>query len=131
LDIGFLSAVLQPLSVSFGAFLGEAPLGEALTSFVFSPGLANLAEVSLLSPEALMALQPASFLVATLSFAVTGMGTSSLTFPRIVVDDAFGDKITTSSSEGFITGVPEPASIAMVAAALAAVLSARRLLSSR
>lgn len=130
LDIGFAPAVLQPVDLCFGLFLGDAALGEALTSFAFSPGVANLAEVSLLSPEALMALQPESFMLATLSFKVIQSGTSPLTFSRIVVDDAFGQKLSTSSSGGSITGVPEPAPIAVVAAALAAFLSARRLLGS-
>ena len=56
LDVSFASAILSPTGVTFGSFLGIPGL-EALTDFKFLPGLVDLAEVSLLSPSALDALQ--------------------------------------------------------------------------
>jgi hypothetical protein len=66
---------------------------EALTDFTFMSGAVEFAEVSLLSPAQLDALQPANFSLATITFTALASGTSSLSFLEATVDDAFGNKI--------------------------------------
>lgn len=101
LDVSFDPAVLSPTDVTFGPFLGDPGLFEALTDFNFFPGVVDLAEVSLLSPADLDALQPASFSLAALTFDRIGVGDDRLAFSQVTLDDAFGNKI------------PEPSSLAL------------------
>jgi hypothetical protein len=117
LDVGFNPAVLSPTAVTFGSFLGDPLLFEALTAFDFTtPGVVEFAEVSLLSPSELNARQSSSFLLATLSFVAISNGTSPFTFvgtPR--VDDAFGNKL----------GIPEPATAFLLGVGIIALLIIR------
>jgi len=123
LDVSFDPAILLPIDVTFGSFLGTPGI-DALTDFLLSPGVVDLAEVSLLAPINLDA-HPASFSLATLSFVAVGVGTSPLAFSQIVVDDAFGDKIPTTGVDGSITGIPEPASALLSGAGLLLIALAR------
>lgn len=108
LTVAFDAGVLKPLGVEFGAFLGDASLFEALTGFDPSiPGLIEFAEVSLLAPDALDALQPASFNLATLLFEAIADGTSGFAFfGDRRIDDAFGIKLVV---------IPEPSMIVLLA----------------
>src|SRR5690349_9097493 len=67
-DVTFDPTILSPTNVTFGPFLGNPGLFEALTDFKFLPGVVDFAEASLLSPAQLDTVQPASFSIATLSF---------------------------------------------------------------
>jgi hypothetical protein len=118
LDIGFNTAILAPTAVTFGAFLGDPALFEALTAFDFgTPGRVEFAEVSLLSPSELDALQQSSFSLATLSFSAIANGTSPFFFAgNQIVDDAFGNKLP----------IPEPATVLLLAAGLIALRTIRR-----
>ena len=109
LTVSFNPAILSPTGVTFGLFLGNPGLLEALTGFNFLAGLVEFAEVSLLSPSDLDALQPASFTLATLSFTALASGTTILSFSEIIVDDAFGNKLLP---------VPEPGSLVLMGASL-------------
>lgn len=106
LSVGFDPALLFPSAVSFGPFLGDPLAFEAVTDADLSiPGVVEFAELSLLSPSELDALQPSSFTLATLSFTGVASGTARLSLiepPRI--DDAFGHKIP----------IPEPASLPLL-----------------
>src|SRR6202022_4282685 len=101
LNVGFNPSILIPTAVTFGTFLGDPNLFEALTDFDFgTPGIVEFAEVSLLSPSELDALQQSSFSLAALSFSAIGNGTSPFMFlGNRRVDDAFGNKLP----------IPEPA----------------------
>jgi len=117
LSVGFDPAILSPTAVTFGPFLGDESLFEALTAFDFSvPGVVEFAEVSLLTPAELDALQSSGFSLATLSFVATGNGTTSFDFiGDRRIDDAFGNKLI----------VPEPATVFLVAVALVALWGMR------
>jgi hypothetical protein len=121
LTLAFNSLLLAPTMVVFGPFLGDPSVFEALTAFDFStPGAAEFAEVSLLTPDELNALQPATFLLATLSFVGLGNGPIGFSFASVRVDDAFGNKLDIS--------VPEPATILLMGLGFLAmlILAARR-----
>jgi hypothetical protein len=125
LDVSFDPLVLAPISVTFGSFLGDVTLGEALTSFTLSPGVVDLAEVSLLLPVELDALQPASFTLATLAFNTLSTGTSPLTFSQALVDDAFAVRVAADPSNGNVTveatgPVPRPSGLLLLGWGLAA-----------
>jgi hypothetical protein len=121
LTVGFNQALLSPTSVAFGTFLGNPVLLEALTSSVITSSSVNVAEVSLLSPTALDALQPATFSLATLTFSAKASGTAALVFTGGVVDDAFGVKLAE---------IPEPRTLLVVALPVLGLILGRRLLGS-
>jgi hypothetical protein len=126
LDISFDPAILTPTGVTFGSFLGNpGDPAETITDFNFLPGIVDLAELSFLSPAELDGLQPASFSLATLSFDTLAKGTSPLTFSQIIVDDAFGGKLTVDPVGGRIT-VPEPSTLLLLGLGIAAAIASRR-----
>src|SRR5215470_13097156 len=109
LSVGFDRRLLVPIDVSFGSFLGDPSAFEALTDVDFTtPGIANFAEVSLLFPSELDALQPSSFTLATVLFAATARGSSAFGFTSIRVDDAFGGKL-------LLVEAPEPSTLILLA----------------
>jgi hypothetical protein len=118
LTVGFNPNLLMPTGVVFGPFLGNAGLFEALESSTIMSNQVNVAEVSLLPSTSLDTLQPAAFSLATLSFTAKASGTASLGFTAGVVDDAFGNKLTS---------IPEPDTLWVVASAGLALLARRRL----
>lgn len=97
LDVNFDPTIVSPTNIIFGTFLGDMNLLEALTSFGFLPGIVDVAEVSLLSPLELEALQPASFTLATVLFTTVGVGTSPLRFPQVILDDAFAQPLSVAA----------------------------------
>ncbi len=115
LNVGIDSALLSPDSVTFGPFLGS--VDETLTDFSFAtPRVVNFAELSLLSPAELDALQPASFVLATLTFDAVAAGIASFTFVGdLRVDDAFGNKLP----------IPEPPMAYLLGIAIAGFLARR------
>jgi hypothetical protein len=116
LSVSFDPALVLPTDVSFGALLGNpgASPPEALTDFMFSPGVVEFAEVSLLSPTELDVLQTPAFSLATLSFTALGSGTAFFSFSAGVVDDAFGNKLAV---------VSEPSPCLLLATGLLALVS--------
>jgi len=133
LDVTFDPAVLLPTAVDFGLLLGDPDALEALTSSSLSSGLIDLAEVSLLAPSDLDALQPSSFTLATLSFISLAVGTSPLAFTQAFVDDAFAARIALDVTGGTVDvaappggAVPMPASLVLLGAAMAAWLVVTR-----
>lgn len=114
LTVAFDDSVLLPLDVDFGLLLGDPSLFEAIAGFDASAaGLVEFAEVSLLSPDDLDALQPASFRLATLQFLALADGRGAFAFVGdLRVDDPFGIKFD-------VIGEPPAAALALLAAALA------------
>jgi len=87
----------------------------------------DFAEVSLLLPAELDALQPASFDLATLAFDTLAGGISSLTFSQVVLADAFGGTLTASVSSGNINvAVPEPGTLLLLSTGMAGLMLIRR-----
>jgi hypothetical protein len=117
LTAAFDPTLLLPTTVTFGPFLGDPNLGQALTGYQFSASEVEFAEVSLLTPEQLDALQPGMFTLATLSFTALRDGTASFSLVDGVVDDPFGHKL-------FI--VPEPGTVALLASGLLGSYTFRR-----
>jgi hypothetical protein len=115
LSVGFDSTILSPTSVTFGPLLGDPSLLEALTAFdLSSPGIVEFAEVSLLSPSDLDALQSPSFSLATISFTAISEGSSPFFFAgNQIVDDAFGNKLPVST--------PEPDTVLLLGVSLLAL----------
>jgi len=105
--VTFNPAILSPTGITFGPFLGNPSIFEALTAFSFSTGSAEFAEVSLLTPAQLDALQPSSFKLATVSFNALSSGNTALLISQATVDDAFGNKI------------PEPGTLLLLGSGLA------------
>src|ERR1051325_4228483 len=67
LTINFAASLLSAPIISIGTLLG-GPLN-AIQSTAVGSGLVEIAEVSLLNPAALTALQPATFTLATITFS--------------------------------------------------------------
>ena len=121
--VGFDASRIGFASASFGALLGDpSNLLETITDVNATAGLADLAEVSLLSPGALDALQPDAFVLATLTFQSLALGTSSLDLAKVVVSDGFGQPLAIASLSGAeVSAVPEPAAFLALATGLLVV----------
>ena len=136
LDIGFDTGVLSLLGAP--VFGNQLDLGfGSLTDFIPGSGTINLSEVSLaFDPADLDDNQADSFTLATLSFDVIGPGTSLLTLGIIDLGDANGDPLTASIQNASITtpstppgpgnGIPEPATLWLLAFGLAGCLTWRK-----
>lgn len=118
IDIGF-SPILTFQSATFGPFLGVLGTEALFDSLLLSPTVVNLAEVSLLDPASLDALQPATFTLVTASFLATGTGPVAFKYLRGPIDDAFGDLL-------FGSKVPEPSSFLLLASGIVAGIFFRR-----
>jgi hypothetical protein len=105
LTAAFDLTLLLPTTVTFGPFLGDPNLGQAITAFQFSASEVEFTEISLLTPQQLDALQPGQFTLATLSFTALRDGTATFSLVDGVVDDPFGHKLF---------AVPEPGSLLML-----------------
>ncbi len=135
IDIGFDTSALIFTSYSLGNSLGDLGAGEAVD---FSGGdlggTVNLAEVSLLFPFELDALQTDTFTLATLNFDVYMLdpGTSTTVDISTVwaLGDGFGLPLTVDAANSAVirnaAGVPEPSVLALVALGLTGVGFASR-----
>lgn len=83
-------AVALATGVVFGPLLGDPMGGEALTGTALVPGSAMTFEVSLLTPAQLVALQPASFVLFTVSFDSLVPGTTTFSTGMLLVGDESG-----------------------------------------
>ncbi len=110
LDATYDASVLSAASVTLTPFLGDSIQGVDVST----PGFIDLFVISLLSPVELDALQPESFVLATLSFDAIALGTSALALTQVVAGDAFGADLGATAGSGSITvtssgtPVPEP-----------------------
>lgn len=135
LNLAYDAAVLDLVGVTFGALLGD-PVLDAITEVLPSPGLVNFVELSLLSDADLAALQPAGFVLATLTFDVIGPGSSTLTFVpgaagSIEVLGAEATSLDLTVGSGSVESLPEPGSWMLCAGGVLAVAALRRRLSRR
>lgn len=123
-DLEFDASLLAFESVAFGTQLGAG----SLQASGVAGGVVDLAEVSLLSPAALDALQPGSFVIATLRFTPLAPGTSSVGFGQAIVGDGFGAPLQVSLGGARVVAeraIPEPGAVALFG--LGALVLARRL----
>ena len=118
--VGYDPSLLGFQGASFGSRLGDPNnLAETITDVNATAGLADLAEVSLLSGTALEMLQTDGFVLATLTFQSLALGTSSLDLSKVVIGDAEGTVIPiTSLSGAVVSAVPEPAAFLTLTAGL-------------
>lgn len=125
LDITFDPALLAFNSSSLVGALGAG----SLQSSGAAAGVLDLAEVSLLSPAELDALQTDSFVLATLRFTPIAEGTSSLGFSQAIAGDGFGAplQVTTGGARVVAEGViPEPSALLLFALGALAVTRSKR-----
>lgn len=128
LEVMFDSAIVSFDGYSLAGYLGDPGWFEAIDySFgEFAPGRVGLTEVSLLSPAELDALQPGSFSLATLDFAVSSLakGTSTLISvgPVLALGDGYGDPLALeATNDAAISVVPEPLSLVLLGMGLVAL----------
>jgi hypothetical protein len=132
LSVGFDPSVLTFTGYSLGGLLGDLGLSQALDASTGDGGSAiNLAEVSLLSPAALDALQPDEFIVAVLGFDVSGLASGATTLLSILsgglLVDADGATLPiTGTSGASIVGIPLPATPLLFLVALFGLAATRR-----
>lgn len=129
LDVSYDPSILSATSVTLTALLGDST--ETLEGVDLSmPGLIDLFLVSLLPQLELESLQPASFVLATLSFDTLATGTSALELTDVVLGDALGAELSAIAGSGSITvgdtGIPEPPLAALLVAALGLAVFRRR-----
>lgn len=134
IDVAYDPAVFAFSGYSLGALLGDLGSVQALdASGGDSGGNVNIAEVSLLSEAALDALQPAAFILATLTFDVLDLAlgaTSQLSLGSILLGNSGGDALpaTGGGPATFVgsSAVPTAGTLLLFLAGLAGMLLARR-----
>lgn len=123
LDILYDPAALSVSSYSLTGLLGDPGLGEAIDfSFGDLGGLIDLALVSLLFDFELNAMQPDSFVLASIDFMVDVLAVGDVThvsFGGSTLGDAFGLPLDLMGTERATIGnrvqVNEPAMLALIA----------------
>jgi hypothetical protein len=124
LDVMFNPAVLDFTGAAFGdPVLGDqldlTGLG-AFTGFTGSLGSTNIWELSLDLPSDLETLQEDSFILATLSFGATGLGTSTLGMSVNALGDSLGNPLSATLGTGSVSVVPLPGAVLLGALGLGA-----------
>ena len=120
LSVSYDTSVLSFADYSIGNFLGDLAGFTALdVSGGDSGGAVNLAEISLLLPASLDALQPDSFLLASLSFDVLNLAPGATTSLDIVdgavLSDAVGATLAVSTSRPATIGaIPLPGTLLLI-----------------
>lgn len=106
LNLAFDPAILDFANINFGPFLGDEAQGEAIS------GLATLSsdlmafEVSSLLPAELIALQPSSLPLFTVTFNVIAEGTSALDLSLNALSDELGTPLIADLVDGSVTAAP-------------------------
>jgi hypothetical protein len=102
ISVGYSASLLTLTGVSFSTALGDPALLQAVTSTGGGAGVAEFADVSLLTAAQLQPLQPSSFPLAMLSFRAIGNGTATFSLVSATASDAAGRALPVS------TPIPEP-----------------------
>jgi len=125
--VNFDASILSFVGATFGGFLGDIGLGEAVGAVTPPPpsGMVNLFEVSLLSGGELATLQGASFVIASLTFQALASGSSGLSLSQVILGDETGEALNDPdllgaviTVKGGVTAVPEPSTLVLVASGL-------------
>jgi hypothetical protein len=129
LDVLYDATMLTPTSVDFTDELGNVVAGEALVDWdVPTPGVLDLASLSLLWDPALVALQDGDTVtLATIGFQGIAAGTSQLSLVFDEFNDVKGLRATPLELEvGGEPAIPEPGAALVFAAGAAVVAGALR-----
>lgn len=129
LDLDFGAPTLTLVNVAFGSGLGTGAQVLNSTSLL-SPSIVDLAAVSLLASATLDAQQPASFVLATLTFQAVSPGLAGLALTQAVLADTSavpgGNQLFVDSISGAsILVTPEPGTLLLLSGGCT-LLAARR-----
>jgi Cohesin domain len=119
-SLGYSASLLAFIGVSFGTALGDPSLLQAITSTGGGAGVAEFADVSLLTAAQLQALQPSTFPLATLSFQAIGNGTATFSLASATAADAAGRPLPVSAP------IPEPCTALLLGIAAGLGVAAAR-----
>lgn len=129
LDLDFGAPTLSLVNVAFGSGLGTG-LQVLNSTALLSASIVDLASVSLLSSATLDAQQPASFVLATLTFLAVSPGLAELALDQALLADTSavpgGNQLFVDTISGVsILVTPEPGTLALLASGTG-LLAARR-----
>ena len=122
LNIVYDDSILSFDSVSFGSFLGDTDPFNFETDIWVDDSVAGslyLEEGSWLFDYELDALQPDSFTLATISFSIARLSTSSVAIENVVLSDAYGFELSNPViNNASVAPVPEPATVLLLTTGL-------------
>ena len=135
-EVSFDSTAISFTGATFGSFLGDPdPFAvETITDVLPRAFGVEIFEVSLLSNAELDALQPADFVLATLTFDAIRLGATFIDFGGVVLSDVSGDELDIDAfSSPTVTVTPvagtpltEPSSVGLILIGLAGIAWVRR-----
>ena len=126
IDLGFDSSLVSFVSTAYGTGLDIFGLGD-LQFTTPGAGTVNLFELSLDGATDLNSLQPASFVLATLSFSALANGTSPFILSLNALGDADGNALPATLQNGSVIigsstpSIPEPATLLLLFGGLGAI----------
>lgn len=129
LTIDFDPAIVSLTDVSFGSFLGNPAAGEAFVQAtpVGSQAM-HLVGLSLLTPGALNARQPDTFVLATLVFSPLALGESPLLIAVNALSNELGESFSfVKTEQGQVQFVPESPALFLLGAGLLGIAAFLRL----
>lgn len=129
LDLDFGAPTLTLVNVGFGSGLGTG-LQVLNSTSLLSASVVDLAAASLLASATLDAQQPASFVLATLTFQAVSPGLSELALTQALLADTSsvpgGNQLFVDSISGVsIVVTPEPGTLVLVASATGLLAACR------
>jgi hypothetical protein len=125
-DLSYDPAVVSFAGFTYHPFLGVLEDDEVIVASGAAGGTIDIAAVSLLDEASLVALQPASFAVGTITLVAVGPGAFALAFTQSIVSDVNALDIALTQVDGAsVQVVPEPGTAWLLAGGLA-WLGARR-----
>lgn len=126
-DLSFDPSIASFAGFTYHPFLGVLEDDEVIVASGATGSTIDIAAVSLLDGASLVALQPASFALGSITLVAVGPGAFALAFTQSLVSDVNGFDLALTQVDGAsVQVVPEPGTAWLLAGGLAGLAARRR-----